>query len=68
MLFSRCFLALWILITVLTGNAVAADGWEAEWDRTVKAAEQEGQLVLYSLTEVGEAIRNTGFEKKIPKD
>jgi len=67
MLFSHCFLALWILVTVLTGNSVAADGWDAEWNRTVKAAEQEGQVVLYSLTEVGEAISNTGFQKKFPK-
>ncbi len=41
--------------------------WQDEWDRTVKAAEQEGQLVLYSLTEVGEAIANTGFPHKFPK-
>ena len=36
-------------------------------DPAVKAAEQEGQLVLYSLTEVGEAIANTGFPHKFPK-
>ena len=40
---------------------------DSEWERTVKAAEQEGQVVLYSLTEVGEAISNTGFQKKFPK-
>lgn len=41
--------------------------WQDEWDKTVKAAEQEGQLVLYSLSEIGEAIFNTGFQKKFPK-
>ncbi len=41
--------------------------WEEEWNRTVKAAEQEGQLTFYSLSEIGEAIRNTSFQKKFPK-
>ncbi len=41
--------------------------WENEWDRTVKAAEQEGQVVLYSLSEIGDAIANTSFQKKFPK-
>ena len=41
--------------------------WEDEWDRTVKAAEQEGQVVLYSLSEIGDAIANTSFQKKFPK-
>ena len=26
----------------------AADAWRAEWEKTVKAAETEGQLTLYS--------------------
>ena len=41
--------------------------WQDEWDRTVKAAEQEGQVVLYSLSEIGDAIANTSFQKKFPK-
>jgi len=53
--------------SVSAADSNAAPGWDAEWNRTVKAAEQEGQLVLYSLTEVGEAISNTGFQKKFPK-
>ena len=51
--------------TVLAGEVSAS--WQDEWDRTVKAAEQEGQVVLYSLSEVGDAIANTGFHKKFPK-
>ena len=47
--------------------AVAAEIWQEEWNRTVKAAEQEGQVALYSLSEVGDAIANTGFQKKFPK-
>ena len=41
--------------------------WEDQWDRTVKAAEQERQVVLYSLSEIGDAIANTSFQKKFPK-
>lgn len=41
--------------------------WQTEWDNTVKAAEQEGQVVLYSLSEIGDAIANTGFQKKFSK-
>ena len=51
-------------------TAVAAEvkaSWQEEWEKTVKAAEQEGQVVLYSLSEIGDAIANTGFQKKFPK-
>ena len=47
--------------------AEAGGAWQEEWNRTIKAAEQEGQLILYSLSEIGEAISNTGFQKKFPK-
>ena len=50
---------------VLAGEVRAS--WQDEWDRTVKAAEQEGQVVLYSLSEIGDAIANTSFHKKFPK-
>jgi len=50
---------------VLAGEAGAA--WQDEWEKTVKAAEQEGQLVLYSLSEVGDAIANSGFQKMFSK-
>ena len=50
---------------VLAGEVRAS--WQDEWDRTVKAAEQEGQVVLYSLSEIGDAIANTSFQKKFPK-
>jgi iron(III) transport system substrate-binding protein len=42
-------------------------GWQEEWEKTVRAAEQEGQLVLYSLSEVGDVIANGGFQKRFPK-
>jgi iron(III) transport system substrate-binding protein len=59
-------------ITALsTGHRIlAAEGgatWQDQWEKTVRAAEQEGQIVLYSLSEVGDAIANSGFQKKFPK-
>ena len=59
-------------ITALsTGHRIlAAEGgatWQDQWEKAVRAAEQEGQLVLYSLSEVGDAIANSGFQKKFPK-
>ena len=50
---------------VLAGEVGAS--WQDEWDKTVKAAEQEGQVVLYSLSGIGDAIANTSFQKKFPK-
>ena len=47
--------------------AEAKPSWQEEWERTIKAAEQEGQVVLYSLSETGDAIANTGFQKKFSK-
>ena len=42
----------------------AASAWEAEWERTVKAAEQEGELSYYT---VGEFNFLSEFEKKFPR-
>ena len=69
----QCFFALLfgyaVAISAFDASALAADAeYQADdWNRTVRAAEQEGQVVLYSLTEIGEAIANGGFQKKFPK-
>jgi len=55
------------LCAILFGSAQGAADWQVEWEKSVKAAEQEGQVVLYSLSEVGEALANGGFQKKFPK-
>lgn len=47
-------------------SAETSGASQAEWERTVKAAEQEGQLVLYSLSEISEVFVNSGFPKKYP--
>ena len=44
--------------------SLAAEVWEAEWERTVKAAEQEGQLVVYKIAHDSEW---QAFQKKFPK-
>jgi iron(III) transport system substrate-binding protein len=66
---SFCAALLAIALALLAAAVCAADvnSVSDEWNRTVKAAEQEGQLVLYSLSEIGDAIANSGFGKKFPK-
>jgi iron(III) transport system substrate-binding protein len=49
----------------LVGEVAAA--WEDEWQKTVKAAEQEGEAVFYSLAEIGDVFLKGGFQKRFPK-
>jgi len=54
-----------VLIFFSAGNGIAAEvSWETEWERTVKAAEQEGQVVIYKIS--GDTEWNA-FQKKYPK-
>ena len=46
--------------------AEARPAWQAEWDRTVKAAEEEGALVIY-MTQAFEPVFRAAFQKKYPK-
>jgi iron(III) transport system substrate-binding protein len=39
--------------------------WQAEWEKTVRAAEQEGQLTLYSNEGIEASIKD--FQNKFPK-
>ena len=41
-----------------------AEAWQAEWERTIKAAEQEGEFTYYT---VGEFNFLSEFEKKFPR-
>ncbi|HVO95027.1 MAG TPA: extracellular solute-binding protein [Terriglobales bacterium] len=64
--------ALMMLATFAVNSHAALAGetkasWQEEWEISVKAAEQEGHVVLYSLSEIGDAIAKTGFQKKFPK-
>lgn len=74
MIYARILSAALVLFSTLvifipqTALAVEVKApWQEEWDKTLKAAEQEGQVVLYSLSEIGEAIANTDFQKKFPR-
>ena len=54
-----------VLMIFSAGKGAAAEiGWETEWERTVKAAEQEGQVVVYKIS--GDTEWNA-FQKKYPK-
>lgn len=55
--------------TVLSLSATAAEvkpGWQTEWEKTIKAAETEGQVVIYS-TDGLDLVFREGFQKKFPK-
>ena len=67
MIYAKRFIIALLSAIVLRSGAFAAETWQIEWDKTIKAAEREGQVVVYSLSEIGEAIANTGFQKKFPR-
>jgi len=41
------FMLIWFMLLVARSLAAQAANWKADWDQTVKAAEKEGQLVIY---------------------
>src|SRR5918996_6126430 len=49
------------------GAGEAKSDWQAEWDRTVRAAEQEGQ-VMVSIGGYGGIFYSRGFLKNYPKN
>ena len=58
-----------LVVLILAGAgrgqvAETSSGWEQEWERTVKAAEQEGQVVVYKIAHDSEW---QAFQKKFPK-
>jgi ABC-type Fe3+ transport system substrate-binding protein len=60
---------LFCLLVSCLGTSIAAEpksGWQAEWDKTVKAAEEEGALVIY-MTQAFEPVFREAFQKKYPK-
>jgi iron(III) transport system substrate-binding protein len=64
-------LALYGLILCLASNgfshaAESKPAWQAEWERTVKAAEEEGQLTVY-IAGYGALIDSGVFQKAYPK-
>jgi iron(III) transport system substrate-binding protein len=50
-------------------QALAAEpkgAWQADWEKTVKAAEEERELVIY-MTQAFEPVFRESFQKKFPK-
>jgi iron(III) transport system substrate-binding protein len=63
LLFTLGFLS----VASLYAADAGASRTQEEWHRAVRAAEQEGEVVLSALSEVGEIFTNGGFQKKFPK-
>lgn len=59
-------LASWLALPQNVRGAQSKPTWEAEWEKTVRAAEQEGALVIY-MTQAFEPVFREGFQKKFPK-
>ena len=47
-------------------GAEARPAWQLDWEKTVKAAEDEGALVIY-MTQAFEPVFREAFQKKYPK-
>jgi hypothetical protein len=59
-----------LLASMVVGGSLrrseAADSWQVEWEKTVKAAEAEGQVSLY-VAGYGKVIDSGEFQKAYPK-
>jgi iron(III) transport system substrate-binding protein len=60
---------LFCLCVTSPNTSIAAESrpaWQVEWEKTVKAAEEEGVVVIY-MTQAFEPIFRDNFQKKYPK-
>ena len=62
--------SIFIVTCVVVGRSLprseAAESWQAEWEKTVKAAEEEGQVSIY-IAGYGKVIDSGEFQKAYPK-
>jgi len=56
----------WVSLPVAARAAESRTAWQAEWEKTVKAAEEEGALVIY-MTQAFEPVFRETFQKKFPR-
>jgi iron(III) transport system substrate-binding protein len=68
---SKAFVLVALLIPLFCWQGVvhsadAKSGWQTEWERTVKAAEAEGQLTVY-ISGYAQVIEAGVFQKAFPK-
>jgi iron(III) transport system substrate-binding protein len=61
---NRTLIVLTLHLFLRSQAAAAEAGWEVEWERTVKAAEQEGQVTVYKIAHDSEWH---AFQKRYPK-
>ena len=66
MIHTKKFLAMLVVwFLCLPAAVLAADAWQADWDKTVEAAKNEGELVLYGSADF--EILFGEFHKKYPE-
>jgi ABC-type Fe3+ transport system substrate-binding protein len=68
-LFLMNFLLLICVTIVCSKLALAAEAttaWRSDWEKTIKAAEEEGAVVIY-MTQSLEPVFRDSFQKKFPK-
>jgi iron(III) transport system substrate-binding protein len=61
-----CALVVCFSVSSICGAAESKTAWQADWDKTVKAAEEEGAVVIY-MTQAFEPVFREAFQKKYPK-
>jgi iron(III) transport system substrate-binding protein len=61
-----CLTVYFFCSIVLAHTAESKPAWQTEWERTVKAAEEEGQLTVY-IAGYGALIDSGAFQKSYPK-
>jgi iron(III) transport system substrate-binding protein len=67
--FSIAAIQVMLLCLALSFISYAAESkpvWQGDWDKTIKAAEEEGALTIY-MTQAFEPVFRDGFQKKYPK-
>ncbi len=55
-----------LALSVISYAAESKPAWQADWDKTIKAAEEGGALTIY-MTQAFEPVFRDGFQKKYPK-
>jgi iron(III) transport system substrate-binding protein len=56
------------IVLLLSRTAVAGESWQAEWEKTAKAARKEGRLIIYGAASQGFLPVNAGvFQKRFPE-
>jgi iron(III) transport system substrate-binding protein len=66
LLFGICLWSIDVLFCAIVARSAEPKGWQAEWERTVKAAEEEGAVSIY-MTQAFELVFREVFQKRYPK-